>query len=339
MKEIRVEDAVGMVLCHDMTEIVPGVFKGRAFKKGHIIREEDIPKMLDIGKRHIYVWDTSEGFVHENDAAIRMFKAAAGENVSGSEPSEGKVDLRATCNGVLKIKEELLCELCEDPEVCFSTLHANKFMKEGSLLASTRVIPLVVKEETVERFERLCKEKGPLVEIRPVKAAKIGIVTTGSEIKEGRIEDKFGPVLYRKAKELGGEIVGQVLVGDEPEDIMKGIEDFIAQGVDLVCVSGGMSVDPDDRTPAAIRKCADEVIVYGTSILPGAMFMLAYAKGVPVVGLPGCVMYEKRTAFDLIVPRVLSGEKLTRKDIVKLAYGGLCLKCEVCTYPNCGFGS
>ena len=270
MKKVRVQDAIGMVLCHDMTEIVPGRFKGQAFKKGHVVMEEDIEKLLDIGKRYLYVWDLEEGYVHEDDAAKRMVKAAAGANISYGEPEEGKIELRASCRGVLRINIDLL--------------------------------------------------------------------TTGSEIADGRIEDKFGPVLKRKAKELDGEIIGQVFPGDEKEEITKAIFRFIEQGAGMVQVSGGMSVDPDDVTPSAIRDCGGEVVTYGSPVLPGAMFMLSYVKGIPVVGLPGCVMYSKRTVFDLAVPRLLAGEKLTREDFIKMAHGGFCMQCDPCTYPDCGFG-
>ena len=321
MEKVRVEDAVGMVLCHDITEIVPGKFKGRAFAKGHVIQEEDIEKLLDLGKRHIYVWDLSKGYVHENDAALRMVQAAAGENIVFSEVKEGKIELRAACDGVLKINLDTLYAVNSDDEICFATIHGNKQVTKGKVL---------------ERFEKACKEsKTPLVEVKPFRPAKIGVVTTGSEIVSGRIADAFGPVLEKKAAEVGATIMGQVFPGDEPEAITQAILDFLAQGADMVQVTGGMSVDPDDMTPSAIRACADEVVTYGTPVLPGAMFMLAYVQGKPV---PGCVMYAKRTVFDLAVPRLLTGEKLTRRDFVLMAHGGQCQNCPVCTYPNCGFG-
>lgn len=338
MKEVKAEDAVGMVLCHDITEIVPGRFKGCAFQKGHIIQEEDIEKLLDIGKRNIFVWDLDDGYIHENDAALRMAKAAVGTGIVYDQPKEGKVTLKAEYQGVLKINLDLLYEVNQADEICFSTIHGNKMVKKGKLLAGTRVIPLAVEEKIMEQFEEVCHKNGPLIEVLPIKKAKIGLVTTGSEVQTGRIEDKFGPVLQEKARELGAEIVGQVFPGDDTEEITKAIFAFIEQGVDMVEVSGGMSVDPDDRTPKAIRDCKGEVITYGTPVLPGAMFMLSYVKGIPVVGLPGCVMYAKRTVYDLIVPRILAGEKLKKIDFVKLAHGGQCMNCERCVYPDCGFG-
>lgn len=339
MEKVRVEDAVGMVLCHDITEIVPGKFKGRAFAKGHVIQEEDIEKLLNLGKRHIYVWDLSKGYVHENDAALRMVQAAAGENIVFSKVKEGKIELRAACDGVLKINLDTLDAVNSDDEICFATIHGNKQVTKGKLLAATRVIPLAVMEEVLERFEKACREsKTPLVEVKSFRPAKIGVVTTGSEIVSGRIADQFGPVLEKKAAEVGATIMGQVFPGDEPEAITQAILDFLAQGADMVQVTGGMSVDPDDMTPSAIRACADAVVTYGTPVLPGAMFMLAYVQGKPVVGLPGCVMYAKRTVFDLAVPRLLTGEKLTRRDFVLMAHGGQCQNCPVCTYPDCGFG-
>lgn len=338
MEKVRVEDAVGMVLCHDITEIVPGKFKGRAFAKGHIIEEKDIEKLLDLGKRHIYVWDPEKGYVHENDAALRMVRAAAGENLLFSEVKEGKIELRAACDGVLKINLEALYELNAVDEICFSTIHGNKMVTKGKLLGGARVIPLAVKEEILKNFEEICSRYEPVISVRPFCRAKIGIVTTGSEIQTGRIADKFGPVLQAKAEELGAEIMGQVFPGDDPEAITEAIRAFLKQGADLVEVTGGMSVDPDDMTPSAIRACGGEIITYGTPVLPGAMFMLSYVDGIPVVGLPGCVMYARRSIYDLIVPRLLTGEKLTKRDFVLLAHGGQCQNCETCTYPDCGFG-
>lgn len=338
MEKVRVEDAVGMVLCHDITEIVPGKFKGRAFAKGHIIEEKDIEKLLDLGKRHIYVWNPDAGYVHENDAALRMVQAAAGENVVFGEVKEGKIELSAACDGVLKINLEALYELNGADEICFSTIHGNKMVTKGKLLGGARVIPLAVKEEVLERFEEVCRAHAPVLSVRPFFRARIGIVTTGSEIQSGRIQDKFGPVLEKKAQELGAEVIGQVFPGDEPEAITKAIRAFLKQGADLVEVTGGMSVDPDDMTPSAIRALGGEIVTYGTPVLPGAMFMLSYVDGVPVVGLPGCVMYARRSVYDLIVPRLLTKERLTKRDFVVLAHGGQCQNCEVCTYPDCGFG-
>ncbi len=339
MERVRVEDAVGMVLCHDITEIVPGKFKGRAFAKGHIIRQQDIEKLLDLGKRHIYVWDTKKGYVHENDAAKRMVQAAVGENIVCSDVKEGKIELRAGCDGVLKINLDTLYAVNSGEEICFATIHGNKMVKKGALLGGARVIPLTVKEEVLQAFEQICQSHTqPLIAVKKFQNAKIGIVTTGSEIASGRIEDKFGAVLVEKAKELGAVVMGQVFPGDEQQEITKAILDFLEKGADMVQVTGGMSVDPDDVTPAAIRDCGGEVVTYGTPVLPGAMFMLSYVKGKPVVGLPGCVMYAKRTVFDLTVPRLLTGEKLQKRDFVLLAHGGQCQNCAVCVYPDCGFG-
>ncbi len=337
MKLVETEHAVGMVLCHDMTEIVPGVRKGAAFKKGHIVTKEDIPHLLDMGKKHLYVWDLDDGYVHENDAAERMARAVSGNNLTYGAPSEGKINIKATCDGILKIKREAVYELCRDAEICLATIRPDRLIREGKQLAGTRVIPLAVKEETVQRFEAICAQHAPVIEVVPLQPTRIGIVTTGSEIQSGRIKDSFGDVLRAKAEECGAEVIGQVFPGDDAQAIAAAISDFIAQGATLVEVTGGMSVDPDDRTPAAIRMVAQPVS-YGAPVLPGAMFMLAYAGDVPVVGLPGCVMFAKRTIFDLIVPRLMAGERITREDIVAQAVGGLCEGCAVCTYPSCGFG-
>jgi hypothetical protein len=339
MEKIRVQDAIGMVLCHDLTEIVPGERKGVAFRKGHIIEEKDIEKLLDIGKRHIYVWNLEQGFVHENDAAARMIQAACGQGLAFSDVKEGKIDFRSAHRGVVKINKEALYRVNALGDICFATIHGNKQTEEGKLIGGCRVIPLVVEEERLREFEEVCRQEGPIVEVRPFPLTKIGIVTTGSEVKEGRIADKFGLVLKNKAQETNSEIIGQIFTGDEKEEIVKAIEYFLEQGADLIEVTGGMSVDPDDMTPSAIKSLGGELVTYGAPVLPGAMFLLSYIKGVPVVGLPGCVMYAKRSIFDLVVPRLLTGEQLTRADFITLAYGGQCVNCAVCTYPDCGFGA
>lgn len=338
MKEVPVEQAIGMVLCHDMTEIVPGERKGPRFRKGHIVQAEDIPALLDIGKKHLYVWDLEEGYVHEDEAARRMAAAAVGQGVTLSEPKEGKIDMRAEMEGLLRINLEALYALNALGNICFATIRRNKVAAQGKHLGGMRVIPLVVEEALLERFEAICRESGPVVEVVPLKRAKIGIVTTGSEIQDGRIQDGFGPVLRKKAEELHCTVMGQVFPGDDAAAITRAIQDFIAAGADLVEVSGGMSVDPDDRTPLAIRSCGGEIVTYGTPVLPGAMLMLSYVDGVPVLGLPGCVMFHQRTVYDLVVPRILAGEKLTPMDFVQLAHGGQCQNCPVCHWPDCGFG-
>jgi molybdopterin biosynthesis enzyme len=338
MKTIAVEKAVGTVLCHDITRIVPGGEKGPAFRRGHVVREEDIPVLLDIGKANLYVFDPAEGYVHEDTAAVRLARAAAGRGIALSEPKEGKVTLTAEHDGLLCIDLEGLTRLNSIEDVTFSTIHRHQRVRPGRVLAGTRVIPLVVPEELMRKAEDVCAEHAPLVEVRPLRHAKVGVVTTGSEIFHGRIKDGFGPLLRAKFEDLGSEVVDQVFVSDIVGLTVDAITGLVRQGADFIAVTGGMSVDPDDQTPAAIRATGAEVVSYGAPTYPGAMFMLAWLDGVPILGLPGCVMYYKASIFDLVVPRLLAGERLTRRDIVALGHGGLCENCGTCRYPACGFG-
>ena len=338
MKTVRVEDAVGMVLCHDVTQITPGEFKGRAFKKGHIIQPEDIPRLLDIGKEHVYVWELKEGFLHEDDAAIRIARAAAGPGVTLSEPKEGKVEFSAAAAGLLKVNSEALYRINEIDQVICATLHSNQTVIERKVVAGTRVIPLIIEEHKILQVEKICSTYYPLMEVKPFKPHSVGIITTGSEVYQKRIEDKFTPVLRRKFAELGSTVVQQRVVPDSIDMIARAIAEFIGEGVELIAVTGGMSVDPDDVTPAGIKAAGGHIVSYGAPALPGAMFLLAYSGTIPVLGLPGCVMYHRTTIFDLIVPRILAGETITREDIIKLGHGGLCGNCEKCRYPDCSFG-
>jgi molybdenum cofactor synthesis domain-containing protein len=338
MKVIPVANAVGTVLCHDITEIVIGKGKGPAFRKGHVVREEDIPRLRDIGKEHLYVWEAKEGSIHENEAAMRVAAAVAGPGLTLSEPREGKVRLEAEFAGLLKVRVETLTEINGIDQVCVATLHTNQIVPAGQTVAGCRVVPLVIAEEKVARVEAVARLAAPVVEVRPLRRLRVGIVTTGSEVYHGRIEDRFGPVLRAKIAALGSEELRQILAPDDMAQIAGAIRALLAEGAELILASGGMSVDPDDVTPAAIRAAGGRVEVYGTPVLPGSMFMLAYIGSVPVLGVPGCAMYHRTTVLDLVLPPILAGEEVSRGEIAKFGHGGLCLQCEECRYPGCAFG-
>jgi molybdenum cofactor synthesis domain-containing protein len=323
MKEVRVEEAVGMVLAHDLTRIVPGEFKGRVFKKGHVIREEDIPLLLDIGKQHIYILDLKPGELHENDAAIRLSEAIRGDHLAADEPHEGKVTLTSTIRGLLSIDEEALFRINSLGEIAVVTKKSGTVVDPGTKVAGLRSIPLVIAEEKIEQAERIARDVFPLITIKPFTKFRVGVVTTGSEVLTGRIEDRFGPRIREKLAAYGSEVAGQKIVGDQVEDIQAAMQEFLQEGVDMIICTGGMSVDPDDRTPGAIRGLATEVVSYGMPVLPGSMMMFAYIGRVPVFGLPGCVIYDEITSFDLVLPRVLAGETVTREQIAKMGHGGL----------------
>lgn len=338
MKKVRVEDAVGMVLCHDITQIVPGEFKGPAFRKGHIIQEEDIPKLLDLGKAHIYVWEKNEGMLHEDEAAMRLAKAVAGSGIEFTEPKEGKVTLVAAYDGLLKVDGERLEAINKIDQLIVATLHNNRLVKKGQQLAGCRVVPLVIEEEKISKAETIGSSNRPIIYLKKLKRVKAGLVTTGSEVYYGRIKDAFGPVIKKKLEQLGSVLYKQVFVPDDVEKIAAAVRNLQEEGVELILTTGGMSVDPDDLTPTGIKAAGAEIIAYGAPVLPGAMFLLAYLGDLPILGLPGCVMYAKTTIFDLVLPRILCGEKLDRDSLVKLGHGGFCLNCESCTFPHCHFG-
>jgi len=337
MKEIKVQDAVGTVLAHDLTQIIPNDFKGARFRKGYVVQESDIETLLDMGKKNLYVLDKLDSDVHEDDAAFRIATVAAGKGVRLGEPKEGKIELFAEYDGLLKINTDMLANLIDQDEIMFATIHENRLVKKGDKLAGTRVIPLFVNEAIVEGAEKVCK-RGPLMEIVALRDHKVGIVTTGSEVYSGRVKDAFGPVLREKFGNLGSTVFEQLFADDDVDMIADCIKTLLDNGAEMIGVTGGMSVDPDDKTPSGIKKAGGHIVTYGAPTLPGAMFMLAYIGKVPVVGLPGCVMYSNISIFELIVPRILAGETLTRRDVKKLAHGGLCLNCENCTFPICGFG-
>ena len=338
MKQIRIEDSVGCILSHDVTKIVPGEFKGRLFKKGHVIREEDIPKLLDIGKEHIYVWEPKKGQLHENDAAIRVKDLVLGQGCYISEEiKEGKIDFFANTQGIVKINKDLLLKLNLLGEIIVSTIHNNTPVKKGEKIGATRVIPLIIDEKKILEAEKIIKEK--IISVEEIKPKKAVLITTGNEVYKGRIKDAFLPVMKEKLEYYGSEIVKQIILPDNKEMITENILKAIEEDkVDMIICTGGMSVDPDDVTPSAIKDCNGEIVTYGASVLPGAMFLLAYYKNIPILGVPSCAMYSKRTIFDLVLPRILADEKLSFEDIARFGNGGMCLNCEICSFPHCSFG-
>jgi molybdenum cofactor synthesis domain-containing protein len=321
LKEVKVEDAIGMKLGHDLTQILPGEFKGRVFKAGHVIREEDIPLLLDIGKRHIYIMDIPQGFVHENEGAERMANCIAGENIYKTSPVEGKVTLKSSIHGLLKVEAGIVNQMNEIEEISVSTLLSNRVVKPDQPLAGVRPIPLIITEEKIRQVEELAKNQ-KVITVKPFLPKKVGIVTTGSEVYTGRIQDKFGPVVRQKVADFGSTVAEQRFATDDSEQIMQEIRYFLDMGIDLILVTGGMSVDPDDRTPGAIKSVGAQIVRYGTPMLPGSMLLVAYHGETPVLGLPGCVMHDPFTSFDVFLPRILVGEKIEEKDITSLGYGG-----------------
>ena len=337
MKEIRTVDAVGHILCHDITQIIKDQKKGVLFKKGHIVREEDIPALLSVGKEHLFVWEKREGILHENEAAQILYKISADEHMHGSDIKEGKIELIADCDGILKIRRDALLAVNSLGEMMIASRHGDFPVRKGDKIAGTRIIPLIIEKEKMDHAEEAAGEK-PIFSILPFHNKKAGIVTTGSEVQKGLIKDTFTPVLREKLDEYDCSVMGQTTPGDDRKQITEDILKFISEGADLVICSGGMSVDPDDRTPGAIKDTGAEIVTYGAPVLPGAMLLLAYYKAgdrtVPVLGLPGCVMYAKRTVFDLILPRVIADDRIYAEEIAAYGEGGLCLNCPTCIFPN-----
>lgn len=340
MKLIKTQDAVGSVLCHDLTQIIKGVTKDVVFRKGHIVREEDIPVLLSIGKEHLYVWEADENMLHENDAARILCDICQNAGMKESKIKEGKIELTAEHAGLFKVDSARLKIVNSFGQMMIATRHGNTPVKKGDKLCGTRIIPLVIEKEKMQRVRALCGAE-PILKLMPYKIKKAAVLATGSEVFHGRIKDTFTPVIVEKLAEFGVEVIHHEILDDKPEAITQAIKQAInKKGAELVLCTGGMSVDPDDRTPLAIKNTGARIVSYGAPVLPGAMFLLAYygEKNVPVLGLPGCVMYAKRTIFDLALPRVLAGDEITADELASLGEGGLCLNCAVCSYPACGFG-
>jgi len=333
LREVAIQDAIGLRLAHDLTQIIPGEFKGRLFQKGHVITEADIPKLLDIGKEHIYILELGEGELHEDDAALRMATALLGEGMVRTDPHEGKVALKSglTVPGIADVDAALVHAINDQGDIALATVKTHTLVMPGGQLAATRVIPLFVPEEKVQQVEKLAadfrkREGRDPVRMRPLRHLRIGLLTTGSEVFSGRIEDKFGPAVCQIVESLGSVVAEQRFAPDDRHIIVNEIHYLLAQDYDMILVTGGMSVDPDDRTPAAIKAAGAQIVSYGTPMLPGSMLLMGYIGDVPIMGLPGCVMHDPYTSFNVLLPRILAGDTIKREDIVILGYGGLHLR-------------
>jgi molybdopterin biosynthesis enzyme len=338
MKKVPVHEAVGLELCHDITKVIPGREKYRAYRRGQLITPADIPILLDMGKEHVYVWEPQDSLVHEDEAATRLARRAAGRGLSCTEPSQGRVNLCAQYDGLLNIDVSRLNWINNLENVILATMHNKRPVAKGQMVAGTRVIPLVIESNILEEAEKLASNPEPLISVMPFNPLWVGVVITGSEVYNGQIKDGFGRLIRKKVTPFGGRIIGQVIVPDNAEIIAQEINNYIGQGAELVVVTGGMSVDPDDVTPLGIRASGAEVVFYGAPALPGSQNMVAYREHVPIYGVPAGALFSHTTTFDLLLPRIFAGERISRADIVALGHGGLCEECKVCHYPLCPFG-
>lgn len=336
---IPLDQAVGKILSHDITEIRPGNFKGPAFKKGHVIKEEDLDHLRRLGKEHLFVLNIGPDELHEDEAAIRLAKALAGSGVIFNDrPSEGKIVLKSAYWGLLKVDVRALTEFNLVSEVTCSSRHNNVLVDEGEAIAATRAIPLIINEKLLNKAEKVARNAGGIFSVKKLSRPPTGLIITGNEIYSGRIADSFAPLISRKLKFFSCPLKETIFSPDDKNEIIKGIKQLLAKGLGLILVAGGMSIDPDDVSRLAIAEAGAEDIVYGTPVLPGAMFLYGHFGDIPILGLPACVLYYNATVFDLMLPRVLAGEIITRKDLAAMAHGGLCLNCERCRYPVCPFG-
>ena len=336
MEKIKIQDAVGRALCHDITEMHEG-FKGVAFKRGHIIQLADIEHMLRIGKQHVFVWEAQAGEIHEDDCARRMAAMAPVEGAHYTEPAEGKVLLIADHRGFFRVNRRLLNRINSIADITICTLPDHYPVEAGARLASMRIVPLVTKEEQILEAEKLC-EKETLLDLRPYRQRRIGVIITGSEVYHGRIHDKFGTVIRSKLDQYPSQILGISICDDDTEMIVDAAKSHLENGADFLIFTGGMSVDPDDLTPTAIRKLGAEIVSYGVPSQPGNMTLVAYLGEIPILGVPGAAMKLPTTVFDVLLPQIFAGDRITREELTELADGGLCQMCEACHWPNCTFG-
>jgi hypothetical protein len=337
-RTIRVEEAVGTVLAHDITRIVPGVSKEVGFKKGHIVRAEDVPELLKVGKKHLYILDLPADRLHENDAAKRIAAAVADPRLQQKGPHEGKISIKSPSDGLVKINTEGLLAINSLDGIVLSTLRTNFRCSQGQVVAGTRILPLTIDLAAIEAVEAIAKAHWPVIQVKPFRRLRVGAVVTGSEVYEGLVQDGFDHHVGRKITVLGSVLVRKILVPDDTRRIAAAIRELMDERCELILTTGGLSVDPDDVTRAGVREAGFNIEFYGSPVLPGAMFLFARDGRIPLLGLPACVFYHETTLFDIMLSRILADDPITIAEIAGMGHGGLCLQCKVCRYPVCPFG-
>ncbi|HHX36847.1 MAG TPA: molybdopterin-binding protein [Clostridiaceae bacterium] len=323
MKRVHVREAVGKPLFHDMTAISEDGCKGPRFKRGHVIREEDIPVFLDMGKEHIFIWEEDPNLVHEEDAAEAVVRIAAGENMIIPPPSEGRFSLRAARDGVFVLNKEGLININSVPDYTFATLRHGVPVKEGDIVVGARIVPLVTTVERVEQAKEVAQFYAPVFSIAPYRPLKTAMVITGGEIYSGRIKDAFAPILRKKIAHYGGVELGATICPDDVEFISNAVKSYANQGADLILMTGGMSVDPDDVTPTVIRSLADKFLFQGLPVQPGNMLTVGYMETTMLVGVPGASMHSPVTSLDLFLPMIYGGVPFSQADAISMGEGGL----------------
>ena len=338
-RKIKIEEAVGLTLAHDITEVRPGEFKGPSFRKGHRVERKDLCHLMRLGKRHLYVLNLDEDQVHEDDAVLELATALAGPGVTFSpQPREGKIQLKAAYDGLFKVRVDPLIDFNLIPEVMCASIHNNTPVKKGQVLAGTRAVPLVIQRTVLNRAVDVARTHNPVFAVKVFNPLRARLVITGNEVYDGLIEDKFEAIVKAKLEAYGATLVETVILPDDREMIAEKVSKFFSKDTDLIITTGGMSVDPDDVTRSAIMKAGVDRIYYSAAVLPGAMFQIAYKGDIPIAGIPACALYHQTTVFDLILPRLLAGEKPDNRDLARLAHGGLCMDCPTCRFPACSFG-
>ncbi|CAO0824339.1 Molybdopterin molybdenumtransferase [Desulfarculales bacterium] len=341
---VDLQDAVGLVLAHDITEIVPGVHKGPAFKKGHMVAPQDLEHLARLGKQHLYILAIGPGQMHENDAAELMARTLCGPGVElAGPPVEGKITLIASQDGLFDLDPSRLVNFNMVDQVMCATIHRHTVVKKGTPLAGTRPIPLVIERGLVEQACAVADREGGLLRVLPLKPLAAGVVVTGNEVANGLIEDRFAPIVTAKIEALGGRVAAVRFCPDDRLAVAMAIQGLLTSGAQIIITTAGMSVDPNDVTRLAIADAGGRNLLYGTPVLPGAMFLVGVLDGpageVPILGVPACALFHAVTALDLVLPRVLAGERFTRPKIAALAHGGYCQNCSNgCRFPVCGFG-
>lgn len=338
MKKINVEDAVGTVLSHDITRIVPGKFKGAGFKKGHVVRNEDIPELLKLGKRSLHVLHLTKDQLHEDDAALRIAQAVSGNTLEFTGPQEGKINIISKVDGLFKVDTKNLLRINKIGGIILATLKNNFPCKKGHTVAATRIIPLVIPAKKIKKLEKLAHQANPILQVKQFRIMKVGVVITGSEIYNGLIKDDFDLTIGRKIKESGCNVIKKIIVSDDIKSISDAVLELKTLECELILTTGGLSVDPDDVTLQGVAMAGADISIYGSPVLPGSMFMYALLGNTHVLGLPACVFHSRQTIFDLLLPRILAGEQPVKEEIAQMGHGGLCMECDVCHFPVCPFG-
>lgn len=321
MKAITL-DAVSVTQPIDLSRVVvtQDVLLGSVqWRKGRRLTPADVD-VLESLDHSVHAVVLADDDVHEDEAGGRLAEAVSGPGLRISTPKFSRYNLFATAKGLTRIDAERLDAINRVPGMAVFTLMNRLPVVPETMVAGVKVTPVAVPESALREAEAIAVGD-PIVQVTPFQPLRVGIINT--ERREWKVREKFEESVRHKIGWFGGSVLGFGNISPEPEAIASEIERFAAQGAGLVLAAGGSMIDPLDPTLVALDQAGAHLVRYGAPADPGSMFWLAYRGEMPIFNLASCSMFSRTTVADIVLPWIMTGERLTSDTLASLGLGGL----------------